>query len=48
LLSSISRRVLCVVYAATAVVALIATWSQNILFSSDGGSFMGFWEVEVV
>lgn len=39
-----SRRILCVVYAAIALVALIATWSQNILFFSQGGSFMGFWE----
>ena len=39
-----SRRILCVVYAAIALVALIATWSQNIAFFSGGGSFMGFWE----
>jgi uncharacterized protein DUF2834 len=39
-----SRKVLCVVYAAIALVALIATWSQNILFFRDGGSFLGFWE----
>lgn len=39
-----SRKVLCVVYAVIALVALIATWSQNILFFRDGGSFMGFWE----
>ena len=39
-----SRRILCVVYAAIALVAFIATWSQNIAFFSGGGSFMGFWE----
>lgn len=39
-----SRKILCVVYAAIALVALIATWSQNILFFRGGGSFMGFWE----
>ncbi|OBA99709.1 hypothetical protein A5662_15230 [Mycobacteriaceae bacterium 1482268.1] len=39
-----SRKLLCTVYAAIAVVALIATWSQNILFFRDGGSLMGFWE----
>jgi hypothetical protein len=40
----ISRKVLCAVYAAIALVALVATWSQNILFFRTGGSFMGFWE----
>jgi hypothetical protein len=39
-----SRKLLCTVYAAIAVVALVATWSQNILFFRDGGSLMGFWE----
>ena len=39
-----SRRILCVVYAAIALVALIATWSQNIAFFRDGGSFWGFFE----
>jgi hypothetical protein len=39
-----SRRILCVVYAAIALVAFIATWSQNIAFFRGGGSFMGFWE----
>ncbi len=39
-----SRKVLCTVYAAISLVALIATWSQNILFFRGGGSFMGFWE----
>ncbi len=37
-------KLLCTVYAAIALVALIATWSQNILFFRDGGSFLGFWE----
>lgn len=40
----LSRRILCAVYAAIALVALIATWSQNILFFRGGGTFMGFWE----
>ena len=39
-----SRKLLCAVYAAIALVALVATWSQNILFVRAGGSFMGFWE----
>jgi hypothetical protein len=39
-----SRKLLCVVYAGIALVALVATWSQNILFLSSGGSFFGFWE----
>jgi hypothetical protein len=39
-----SRKLLCTVYAAIALVALIATWSQNILFFREGGSFLGFWE----
>jgi hypothetical protein len=39
-----SRRILCVVYAAIALVALVATWSQNIAFFRDGGSFWGFFE----
>ncbi len=39
-----SRRVLCTVYAAISLVALIATWSQNILFFRGGGGFMAFWE----
>jgi Protein of unknown function DUF2834 len=41
---TMSRRVLCVVYIAIALVALIATWSQNILFFHGGANFMGFWE----
>ena len=40
----VSRKVLCAVYIAIALVALIATWSQNILFFNGGGSFLGFWE----
>jgi hypothetical protein len=39
-----SRRILCIVYAAIALVALVATWSQNIAFFRDGGSFWGFFE----
>jgi hypothetical protein len=39
-----SRKLLCATYAAIALVALIATWSQNILFFQDGGSFFGFFE----
>jgi Protein of unknown function DUF2834 len=39
-----SRKLLCAAYAAIALVALIATWSQNILFFNGGGSLMGFWE----
>ena len=39
-----SRTLLCTVYAAISLVALIATWSQNIVFFRGGGSFMGFWE----
>jgi hypothetical protein len=40
----VSRKVLCAVYIAIALVALVATWSQNILFLNGGGSFLGFWE----
>jgi hypothetical protein len=39
-----SRKLLCAAYAAIALVALIATWSQNILFFNGGGSLFGFWE----
>ncbi len=39
-----SRRLLCVVYAAIALVALVATWSQNIVFLRSGGSLIGFFE----
>jgi hypothetical protein len=39
-----SRKLLCAAYAAIALVALIATWSQNILFFNGGGSLLGFWE----
>jgi hypothetical protein len=39
-----SRKLLCATYAAIALVALIATWSQNILFFQGGGSFFGFFE----
>ena len=35
---------LCVVYVVIALVALVATWSQNIVFFSTGGGFLGFWE----
>jgi hypothetical protein len=39
-----SRKLLCAAYVAIALVALVATWSQNILFFNGGGSFLGFWE----
>ena len=39
-----SRKVLCVVYAVISLVALVATWSQNILFFSGGGSLFGLFE----
>ena len=39
-----SRKLLRTAYAAIALVALVATWSQNILFFRDGGNFFGFWE----
>ena len=39
-----SRKLLCAVYAVIALVALVATWSQNISFFRSGGSFLGFWE----
>ena len=44
----VSRKVLCAVYVAIALVALIATWSQNILFFNGGGSFLGFWQATKV
>jgi Terpene cyclase DEP1 len=40
----VSRKLLCVVYAAIALVALVATWSQNIAHLRSGGSYIGFWE----
>ena len=43
-----SRKVLCGVYAAIALVALVATWSQNIVHVRGGGSFLGFWEATKV
>jgi hypothetical protein len=39
-----SRKLLCAVYAAIALVALVATWSQNIIFFHGGGNFFGFWD----
>ena len=39
-----SRKLLCAVYIAIALVALVATWSQNIVFFRDGGNFLGFFE----
>lgn len=36
-----NRRILCGVYAAIAVAALIATWSQNLAYLHSGGSFPG-------
>ena len=44
----VSRKVLCAVYVVIALVALIATWSQNILFFNGGGSFLGFWQATKV
>ena len=39
-----SRKVLCAVYGAIAVAALIATWSQNLAYSDKAaGSFVAFW-----
>jgi Protein of unknown function DUF2834 len=40
----ISRKVLCGVYATIAIVALVATWSQNIVFFSGGGNLLAFFE----
>ena len=39
-----SRKLLCAAYAVIALVALVATWSQNLLFFNGGGSFFGFFE----
>lgn len=39
---STSKRILCFVYAAIAVVALVATWSQNVAYFHPGA---GFFEV---
>lgn len=36
-----NRRVLCGLYAAIAVVALVATWSQNLAYLHAPGGFMG-------
>ncbi len=36
-----NRRILCGVYAAVAIVALIATWTQNVAHMRGGGSFPG-------
>jgi hypothetical protein len=41
---TMSRKVLCVVYAVIAIAALVATWSQNLVHFTGGGSFLGFWE----
>jgi uncharacterized protein DUF2834 len=38
-----SSKVLCAVYAVIAVVALIATWSQNIAYFDDPAGLGGFW-----
>jgi hypothetical protein len=40
----VSRKVLCTVYVAISLVALVATWSQNILFLQSGGSFLGLFQ----
>ena len=39
-----SRKLLCTVYVAIALVALVATWSQNIIHVRNGGSSLGFFE----
>lgn len=44
----ISRKALCGVYAVIALVALVATWSQNIVFLRSGGSLLSFWEATKV
>jgi uncharacterized protein DUF2834 len=38
-------KLLCVVYGVIAVMALVATWSQNLAFFADpnAGGFSGFW-----
>jgi hypothetical protein len=39
-----SRKLLCVVYGAIAVTALIATWSQTLAYSDKGaGSLLAYW-----
>jgi hypothetical protein len=35
-----SRKLLCSVYALIALVALVATWSQNLAYSRDGAKFI--------
>ena len=45
---TVSRKLLCAVYAAIALVALVATWSQNIVFFRTGGGFLEFWEATKV
>lgn len=35
-----TRKILCGVYAAIAVVALVATWTQNAAYFGSGGSFL--------
>lgn len=40
-----STKVLCAVYALIAVVALVATWSQNLAYTGRGADFLtAFWE----
>jgi hypothetical protein len=40
-----SSKVLCAVYALIAIVALIATWSQNLAYRDLGAGFLGtFWQ----
>lgn len=39
-----SRKLLCAVYAAIALVALIATWSQNIIQFRSGGNIIDFFQ----
>jgi Terpene cyclase DEP1 len=40
---STSRKLLCAAYAAIAVAALIATWSQNIAYLGGGNLLTAFW-----
>jgi hypothetical protein len=40
-----SRKLLCVVYGAIAVAALVATWSQTLAYSDKGtGSLLAYWQ----
>jgi len=39
-----SRKVLCAVYAVIALVALVATWSQNLIQFTNGGNIIDFFQ----